>query len=216
MMAGMRSKPINAPTGKTEKGQSGGNKKQYEIAIEYAESIIASTTMLKDLITQLRDGTASNRGLVGLWGLSYTFKHLFEWQIDGQPSGPSRGARLSIRKLGPRDLKRRLLNTTIELARVRLHIGGGGRRPGSKNKKRPAEAQKKTNTRKEKILRAISAVHKEAIRRVGEFKADDKITKMAVAGEIGISRTTLNNWLKESGLKFEALVDEVLGASRKK
>ena len=95
-----------------------------------------------------------------------------------------------------------------------------GRPPGSKNKKRRAEEQKKIAVWKKEIQVAIASVYQEASGKfkseeIGEFKAEDMITKPAVLDHMLIARSTLYRRLSKGNLEFEDLVNEVLRASKK-
>ncbi len=97
-----------------------------------------------------------------------------------------------------------------------LHIPTGliGRTPGVKNKK-TAEQQNRENTEHRKlIINAMSAIYRRE-RAKSEVLAEDKIYKKAVAGEMNISRTTLNAWLESGGYEFDDLKNEAISVSSK-
>lgn len=195
---------------KSKANLSEDDKETYELAIGYVESIIVSVTNLKNIITELKDGTVEDYGMLRvIWCVTNTFQHVFEWQISGRTSHPAQEAQLSIRSLQPRELKRRVLAMAMEWAMLGIGLEKG-RRPGSKNEQLWVDIQKKIEGREKIILSTVRDVHKKAIRKYGEFEAEDEITKKAVAKELGISRTTLDNWLKQSGLNFRDLVDRTL------
>jgi hypothetical protein len=194
-------------------------KEQYEIAIEYTQTIIDSILTLQRMLIKLRDGKVIEPMAVTLWALGSSFRRIFEPHFSEQTSGASWGRRLSMRKLSPRELKRRILDMIMNSARSQLRMERG-RPPGSKNKKRRAEEQKKIDEWKKEILEAIAIVSKEASSKfkseeIGEFKAEDMITKPAVIDQMLISRSTLYRWLSKGKLEFEELVNEVLRASKK-
>ncbi len=97
-----------------------------------------------------------------------------------------------------RAASRRLRN----LDRWRLDRRGPGRRAGSKTRKTNTQIQKNLEERKSKILAAIGSLY---------ARNPEKVTRRAVAENLGIDRKTLSNWLREGGLKFEDLFAEYEG-----
>lgn len=194
-------------------------KEQYEIAIEYTQRIIDSIYTLQSMLMKLRDGKVTESMAVTLWALGSSFRRIFEPHFGEQTSRASWGRRLSMRKLSPRELKRRILDMIMNSARSHLRMERG-RRPGSKNKKRRADEQKKIDKWKKEILVAIASLYQEASgefesEEIGKFKSEDMITKTAVADQMLIPRSTLYNRLNKGKLEFEDLVNEVIRASRK-
>jgi hypothetical protein len=186
-------------------------KEQYEIAIEYTQTIIDLIFTLQRMLIKLRDGEVVESMAVTLWALGSSFRRIFEPHFSEQTSRASWGRRLSMRKLSPRELKRRILAMIMNSARSPLRLERG-RRPGSKNKKRRAEEQKKIDKWNKEILAAIASMCAEAS---DEFESEDMINKRAVATQLGISPTTLYKRLKQGKLEFEDLVNEAIRASRK-
>jgi hypothetical protein len=210
----MRLIRITTSPGKKQAGRGGDDKRQYDMAIKYAQVLINSATDLKDLLVQMRDGLFHYHNL-HQWAFSYAFGPIFEMRDGERPADSISSEQFSIKNLEERDLKRVVLETAFKIGRAWLRAEKG-RRPGSKNKKRRSEKQKNNDQFKKKILRMIKLEHKAMEKQFGEGMADDKITKKGVVKRLKLSPTTFNKRLDEGNLNFRDLIDEVLTASRKK
>lgn len=180
---------------------------QFELAIQYATSLVKSAERLRTLLVGLRDGkSADQAGDMGvLWNALTAILQYVNDPVAEEP-------RLSVRALKPNDLKMAVLETFIHLAKAGLGIRPG-KEEGAETKKsaRKATVQKGVNNeRRQMIMHAILVVFEKAMSEVGEMRAPEGVTKVAVAKALGQSRKTLYNWLKQGRMNFKRMKDKVI------
>ncbi|MDQ3848874.1 MAG: hypothetical protein M3261_07965, partial [Thermoproteota archaeon] len=181
--------------------------RQFELAIEYAATLVKSAERLRTLLVGLRDGKRADQAgdMSVLWNALTSILQYVDDPVTEVP-------RLSVQALKPNDLKMAVLETFIHLAKAGLGIRPG-KEEGAETKKRARKAtvpKGVNDERKRMIMHAMLVVFEKAMSEVGEMRALERVTKVAVSKALGQSRKTLYNWLKQGRMNFKRMKDKVI------
>lgn len=199
----IKARPKKAVAGSAPRDE----RRQFELAIEYAATLVKSAERLRTLLVGLRDGKRADQAgdMSVLWN---TLTSILQYVDDPVAEEP----RLTVQALKPNDLKMAVLETFIHLAKSGLGIRPG-KEEGAETKKRASKAtvpKGVNDERRRMIMHAMLVVFEKAMSEVGEMRAPESVTKKAVAEALGQSRKTLYNWLKQGRMNFKRMKDKVI------
>lgn len=111
----------------------------------------------------------------------------------------------------PNDLKKTLAKSWNDITKQRIATRGKGRPKNSRTTKTDDETQRLHRQYEASIVAAMKSFYSRLCEAAeGEHVDEGVLTRIAVAAEINLSRTTLNEWLQKAELDFDELKTRVL------
>jgi hypothetical protein len=111
--------------------------------------------------------------------------------------------------------RKHLSNILRAVPYSRVPTWKAGRPEGSVPSKSLDEVRRENEHHKARMLEAMHRLYEEKRATTNLLIAEDSITRLAVANDMRISRTTLNAWLNAGGYDFELLKEEAVNMSRR-
>ncbi|MBA2734559.1 MAG: hypothetical protein H0U54_16990 [Acidobacteria bacterium] len=108
------------------------------------------------------------------------------------------------------DVKGMIQNAVEKIVRKLMKTRGAGRPAGSMTIRTEEEVDRQVEEYLREIFAAMEAIYEKELKNSNEVKAEDAITRKAVAAWMKRDRTTLYNWMKSVGKDFDELKDSFL------